>query len=154
MPLAPTRLPEGGAEPIDLVVTPEFTYIKGENALDPSVAGPEAEQKLEGKWLQIPSSDPSAQAFAAFANGPAFARSLLSPRSKLSKGEVGEFEGVPAVELVSTGSLWISRVGEPYPLAVLGEQDSSLRFLDWNSGQEVAAPPESEVVTIGDLMFG
>lgn len=148
------RLTPTGKEPIDLVITPDFTYIKGENALDPSVAGPDAEKKLEGKWLQIPASDPSAQAFAAFANGPAFSQSLLSPKSKLSKGEVGEFEGVPAVELVSTGSLWISLVGEPYPIAVFGEQDSSVRFSNWNAGQDVTAPPESEVVTVGDLVFG
>jgi hypothetical protein len=141
------------SEPIELVITPESVFVKGEDALDPSIAGPDAEKTLEGKWLQVPASDPSAQAFAAFANGPTFANNLMRPQSQLSKGEVGEFEGVPAVELVSTGSLWISTVGEPYPVAVMGTEDATVRFSQWNAIDEIEEPPADEVVTLGDLVF-
>jgi hypothetical protein len=142
-------------EPIELLITPEFTYVKGEDALDPSVAGPDAAKKLEGKWLQIPSSDPSAQGFAAFANGPTFASGLLSPKSELTKGDVGEAEGVPAVELVSTGSLWVSLVGEPYPISVEGaEQGATVTFANWNGVGEITPPAEGEYISFSDLVFG
>lgn len=136
----------------DVVGTPDAVYIKGSSFAQQ--LGPDVAAQVEGKWIKIPKDNPVAQSFAGLSSVQEFISTVLATPEKLKKLPVKDIDGVPAVGLDSQqGSLWISTVGEPYPVEIMAPegQNGKMTLTEWNAPVTITPPPESDVVDISTL---
>ncbi|MEU4625450.1 hypothetical protein AB0G04_36450 [Actinoplanes sp. NPDC023801] len=80
---------------------------------------------------------------------------LFRPK-RFDIGAVKEVAGVEAVGLMDFDDiekkLFVAAVGKPYPLQLTGKNGAELAFTDFGATiTDLAAPPESKVVNIGEL---
>lgn len=136
----------------EVVGTSDAVYIKGSSFAQQ--LGPDVATQVEGKWIKIPKDNPVAQSFAGLSSVQEFISTVLATPEKLKKLPVKDVGGVPAVGLDSQqGSLWISTVGEPYPVEITAPegQTGKMTLTEWNAPVTITPPPESEVVDISTL---
>jgi hypothetical protein len=134
---------------LDLVVTEDGTsYVRGAQDLFAAFLPPEAQALLAGladKYIKVPAEQdpglvPSSEDF-------------LAPEGEFTKGEVTEYEGQPAITLVDGDTtLYISLVGEPYPLAVVTEGVGTMTFSDFGKDFTIEAPDEADILDLEQLL--
>jgi hypothetical protein len=128
----------------ELLVTEDGTaYFRGGEELFGPLLGTELGD-IAGKWIKLPASDdlgliPDTEDF-------------LAAEGEYTKGEVTEYEGRPAITLVDSdgAKLYVSLVGEPYPLAV-ETPDGTVEFTDIGADITIEAPSPDEVVELPSM---
>jgi hypothetical protein len=129
---------------IEIIVTEDGTaYLRGGAELFGPLLGTELGD-IVGKWIKIPADNdlgliPDTSDF-------------LAADDHYTKGEVTEYKGQPAITLVDTdgAKLYVSLVGEPYPLAV-ETAEGTLEFSDIGADITIEAPAADEVVEIPSM---
>lgn len=147
-------LGQPGGEAVEVVATPTTYYVKGGGFAESFGANA---ADVEGKWLAVPKDNPAAQTFTGLGSVKDFASSTLNPPSDMKKGETKDIDGVPAIGLVSKeATLWISTVGEPYPLMIEAPEGTKGQMMlsNWNAPVTITPPPEADVVDISSLQSG
>ena len=134
---------------LELIVTEDGTsYVRGAQELFAAFLPPEAQAilpQLAGKYVKVPpDQDPGLVPDS---------EDFLAPDGDFTKGEVTEYEGQPAITLVDAESeLYISLVGEPYPLAIVSEEAGTMTFSDFGEDVTIEAPDEADVVDLEQML--
>jgi hypothetical protein len=135
---------------IEIIVAQEGTFVKaGEEMWQQMLPlAPDDLQAvlpmLAGKYVKIPQGMdgglvPDSSDF-------------LKPEGEFTKGEVTDYKGKPAITLKDDEStLYISLVGEPYPLAI-ESPDGTMEFSEIGEDAEIEAPPASDVLDLATLI--
>jgi hypothetical protein len=94
---------------------------------------------LGNGYLKLPSS--TAQNFIIKAED------IFPEASGLTKGEITEYRGEPAILITDDegGELYVALVGEPYPLAIKSS-NGNFDFLEFNEPVTIEAPADDQVV--------
>lgn len=127
---------------LEILVTEDgSTYIRGGEDLFGSFLGEEAEALLPliaGKYVKLPGGEGS-----SFAPTP---EDFITPEGEFTKGEVKAYKGQPAITLLNEDGdeLYISLVGEPYPLAVVSTE-GTMEFSDFGANVTIEAPADADV---------
>jgi hypothetical protein len=140
-------LPDGGQE-VRVILLGSTDYFRADahfwqvvGHLSAAVAS-----RIGSQWVEAPAS--SAPALDALTL-PALAQRIAAAPGNLSGLGVKTIDGVPSVGVGSPagGKIWVSTVGEPYPVRVVGTVTAAggdaafvLNFRDWNVGEQPAAP--------------
>lgn len=121
---------------------------------EPSDADRAAAQKLEGKYVKVPSGDPAYDQLSGFTQMDVLLEGLLVLSGERSTGERGEIDGVRTVQVLAAGgeggSMAVSLEGRPFPLRLQRAGGAGTVELDeWNKGFAVHAPKDDNVVDYG-----
>lgn len=121
---------------------------------EPSEADRAAAQKLEGKYVKVPSGDPAYDQLSGFTQMDVLLEGLLVLTGERTTGERGEIDGVRTVQVLaaggSGGSIAVSLEGKPFPLRLQRAGGAGTVALDeWNKGFAVHAPKDDNVVDYG-----
>jgi hypothetical protein len=144
---------------VDLVVTSETVYMKGDESFYSSLGtgGPTAAKLLAGKWLSVDADSPQGKSFAQIGDFDAFVDDFLDP-GEVAKGEAGTVGGSAAIALEDNdkddpAQLWVATEGEPYPLQINPKSSDSEKITLSAFGEDVdvTPPPSDEVVSLEDL---
>ena len=138
---------------IEIIRVGSDVYFKADEAFWTSTAGAAAANLFNGKWVKIPATTQGFDSFAQLSKVKDFMTGLFGSASgKVELVGTTDYEGQSAYELSdSDGTLYIAAEGEPYPVALVGKNDQSLTFSDWNAPLDVQAPPSADVVDLGQL---
>ncbi|BBA99902.1 putative lipoprotein [Actinacidiphila reveromycinica] len=111
-----------------------------------------AAQKLNGKYVKVPTTDPSYQQFSGFTDKKTLLADLFVLDGEVRTGahrKVGSTRTI-ALDGSKGGSLDISLKGSPYPLRYERAGDAgTLTLSDWGQDFTLAAPAKSEVLDYG-----
>lgn len=113
-----------------------------------------AADKLEGKYVKVPATDPSYKKFSGFTDKDVLLDGLLTLHGTLATDGHHEQSGVRTIRVTgddgSGGTLDVSLEGKPYPLRLVRAGDAgTLRFSDWNKNFTVSRPAPSDTVDYG-----
>ncbi|MFF9621602.1 hypothetical protein [Streptomyces griseosporeus] len=113
-----------------------------------------AADKLEGKYVKVPQSDPAYQRFSGFTDKNTLLGSLLTLHGTLATDGHHEQAGVRTIRITgdegSGGTLDVSLEGRPYPLRLVRAGGAgTLVFSDWGKDFAVQKPPKGETVDYG-----
>lgn len=141
----------GGAK-LEMLATGGQKYFRPDatfwNTIDSSGATAKLmQQRVGDKWIKLESTDTSFSQFF----GAADVDELLSSTGTLSKGEVKQIEGVPAIGLIDSDDaatvLYVTTQGEPYPVKVTGPDNQAMTFTEFGSAfPEIKAPAATEFI--------
>lgn len=149
-----------GGQKIELRRSGQTVYLKADKAFWTQTAGAAAAELLGGKYLKAPLTDPKVAQLATFTDKNAFISEVLDPEGTVTKGDIKDVRGTPAIGLVdksetSGGTLYIATTGEPLPLqlapAAGGGDSGLLEFLDYGKAVEVPVPPAAETIDVTKL---
>jgi hypothetical protein len=140
-------LPDGGQE-VQVILLGSTGYFRADARFWQVVGHLSAPVAtgIGSQWVDAPAS--SAPALAALTL-PALAQRIAAAPGNLSGLGVKTIDGVPSVGVGSSagGKIWVSTVGQPYPVRVVGTVTAAdgdaafvLNFRDWNVGEQPAAP--------------
>ncbi|MBZ4323453.1 hypothetical protein [Streptomyces huiliensis] len=118
-----------------------------------------AAQKLNGKYVKVPSGDPAYQQLRGFTDKNTLLDGLLGLHGKLLRGDHGTVGGTRSIRLTagdargSGGVLDVSLDGTPYPLRLqraggAGELD----FAEWGKGFPLRVPPKGQTLDYGERL--
>ena len=138
---------------VEVVVTTDSIYIKSDAAFWEKTYGPDAAAQIGDKWVQQATTTGSFSDVASLTDLDQVVEGLLNPSGEITKGEVGETDGRPAVALVSeSGTLWVATTGDPLPLAIEQKEGGGrATFTDWSGTFSLPVPPADQVVAESDL---
>ncbi|MFD4575553.1 hypothetical protein ACFWNK_11925 [Streptomyces sp. NPDC058417] len=110
--------------------------------------------KLDGKYVKVPSGDPSYKKFSGFTDKDLLLGDLLTLHGKLDKDGYHERGGVRSVRVTgdggSGGTLDVSLEGRPYPLRLVRAGDAgTLTFSAWGQDFTLEQPSKDETVDYG-----
>ncbi|QNP70377.1 hypothetical protein IAG44_13575 [Streptomyces roseirectus] len=110
--------------------------------------------KLDGKYVKIPSGDPSYTKFSGFTDKDLLLDALLALHGSLSKDGHHEQAGTRTIRITGDkgagGTLDVSLKGEPYPLLLQRAGSAgSLAFSSWGQDFTLTEPPKDETVDYG-----
>lgn len=145
---------QSGTNQLEIIASDGTLYLKGDQTFNEAVAGPTRAPELEGKWVSVPANDPQASSFSSLTSSTAFFTSLLRAEGDPKKVAPKEVDGVRCVGLQSqAGTLWVSTIGEPYPVAVEARQAGQGRVTlsDWNAAVTITPPPADQVIPASEL---
>jgi hypothetical protein len=113
-----------------------------------------AAEKLDGKYVKVPSGDPAYKRFSGFTDKDVLLEGLLSLHGSLSTDGRHEQDGVRTIRITgdkgSGGTLDVSLEGKPYPLRLSRAGNAgTLRLSEWGSSFTPEAPPAKETVDYG-----
>ncbi|MCH0564098.1 MULTISPECIES: hypothetical protein [unclassified Streptomyces] len=113
-----------------------------------------AADKLEGKYVKVPRSDPAYQRFSGFTDKDVLLDGLLTLHGALATDGHHEQSGVRTIRITgdqgSGGTLDVSLEGRPYPLRLVrGSGAGTLVFSDWGKDFTVEQPAPDDTVDYG-----
>lgn len=111
-----------------------------------------AAQKLDDKYVKVPTGDPAYQQFSGFTDKKVLLADLFVLDGELKIGDHRKVDGTKTIALDGTkgGSLDISLKGTPYPLRYQRAGNAgTLTLSDWGEEFTLAAPKKSVVVDYG-----
>ncbi|MGP3982640.1 hypothetical protein [Streptomyces sp. KR80] len=118
-----------------------------------SKAVTEAANKLEDKYVKVPSADPAYKQLSGFTDMDLMLDGLLRLHGELAVGERGDVGGVRTIRVTAGGdggALDVSLEGTPYPLRLERAGGAGvLQLADWNSDFTLRAPGKGQVVDYG-----
>lgn len=120
---------------------------------DPS--GGEAADKLEGKYVKVPTDDPSYKTLSAFTDLRVLLDGFFVLDGELEKGERDEVNGVRTITITADegkgGSVAVSLENTPYPLRYKrAGGGGTLELTDYNKDFTLKAPDEKHIVDYGE----
>jgi hypothetical protein len=137
-----------GGNKLQLVRIGPTAYVKGDAATIQSLAGAKAAQRLGGRWLRLPISDPAYASIKKLTAMNDLVGGAVSPTgSTLTKLPQRTIRGIPVIGLEDQGHgvLYISATGQPYPVEIdsaPGGHDKVV-FSEWNKPVTLNAPATS-----------
>jgi hypothetical protein len=116
--------------------------------------GGSAADKLDGKYVKVPTGDPAYQRFSGFTDKNVLLDGLLTLHGAPATAGRGEQNGVRTIRITgdrgSGGTLDVSLEGTPYPLRLVRAGNAgTLRLSEWGKDFALAEPPEEETVDYG-----
>lgn len=113
-----------------------------------------AADKLEDKYVKVPSGDPSYKRLSGFTDKSVMLDGLLGLHGTITAGDRGEVSGVRTIRILGGqgggGTLDVSLEGRPYPLRLQRAGGAGvIRLEDWNKDFKLSAPTEDHVVDYG-----
>nr|WP_244501243.1 hypothetical protein [Streptomyces sp. TP-A0874] len=128
---------------------------KGEAAQEDA----EAAQKLDQKYVKVPTDDPAYRQFSGFTDKDVLLDGLFKLHGELSKGKRGNLGGLRTIRIAGSGGsggmLDVSLEGTPYPLRVHRAGGAGvLRLTDWNEDFELSEPEKGDIVDYGQQIQG
>lgn len=131
-------------------------YIRGAQDILGSFLGPKAKAAIDDKWVQIPTSIPQLESFAAATNMKTLLTQSLTPHGTVTKSGTRTVGGQKAIVLKGFGTdgqgqLLVAAKGTPYPVEFDGSQ-GTVTFSDWNT--PVNTQPPSDSISLTTLMAG
>lgn len=130
------------------------SYLKGDQAFWTATGGPQGTTILEtigDKWAQLPTGS----GFDSFCDLDALLDQFdeEKPGTTVTKGEVGELDGEPTVQLISdekggTTTTWVTTGEDHYIVQIErvgGEQPGTITLGEFNEPLEVTAPADEEI---------
>ncbi|MFF9477565.1 hypothetical protein [Streptomyces sp. NPDC014733] len=113
-----------------------------------------AADKLGGKYVKVPATDPVYKRFSGFTDKDTLLASLLALRGTLATGDHATVGGVKTIRVAggggSGGTLDVSLEGTPYPLRLeRGGDAGTVRFDDWDKGVSLKPPSRDQIVDYG-----
>lgn len=122
-----------GGMTFEMLVVDNAMYFRGDESLWSNFIGEEAEPLMPlliGTWVKIPLGQ-------GFDLDP---EDILEPEGKVEKGEVTTLDGKPVIVLTSDeGEMYVSLVGEPYPLKLVNES-GEFTFTEIGEDVTIEAP--------------
>jgi hypothetical protein len=127
-------------------------YIKGSAAFYRNIAGAQAAQLLQGRWLKAPATSGSLAPLASLTNLTKLVDTTLPAHGPLKKGAVTTVNGQKAIGVTDTstgGTLYVATTGPPYPIEIAmgGRGAGAVTFSQWNQPVTVIAPASAIDVT-------
>jgi hypothetical protein len=141
-----------GANEFEIVSVGDAVYLKGSPDFYRQIGGEAAVTLLGDRWLRVPAGGADFGSFAQLTDmGKLLDQALAPEGSTVSKGEVEDAGGQPAVPLTSDrGTLFVAATGEPYPLQIVQTRGSGrITFDGWDEDVELTAP--SDAVDVSEL---
>ncbi|MGI5260057.1 hypothetical protein [Streptomyces angustmyceticus] len=119
----------------------------------------QAADKLGGKYVKVPATDPVYKRFSGFTDKDTLLAGLLGLHGKLTTGERGDVGGTRTIRVAagagSGGTLDVSLEGTPYPLRLRRAGGAgTVQLADWGRTVALKAPPENQVVDYGSKISG
>ncbi|MET8956182.1 hypothetical protein ACWEO4_38935 [Streptomyces sp. NPDC004393] len=113
-----------------------------------------AANKLDGKYVKVPSGDPAYRRFSGFTDKDVLLDGLLTLHGTLATDGRHEQNGVRTVRITgdkgSGGTLDVSLEGTPYPLLLVRAGNAgTLRLSDWGKDFALQEPSKQETVDYG-----
>jgi len=113
-----------------------------------------AADKLDDKYVKVPSGDPSYKRLSGFTDKSVMLDGLLGLHGTITAGDRGEVSGVRTIRILGGqgggGTLDVSLEGRPYPLRLQRAGGAGvIRLEDWNKDFKLSAPDEDHVVDYG-----
>lgn len=113
-----------------------------------------AADKLDGKYVKVPSGDPAYKRFISFTDKDVLLDGLLTLHGTLATDGHHEQSGVRTIRITGDkgagGTLDVSLKGNPYPLLLVRAGDAgTLRLSDWGQDFALAEPAKDETVDYG-----
>lgn len=140
----------------------EQLYLKADSAFwdhedgksDDGGSDTAAADKLEGKYVKVPTGDPSYKKFSGFTDKDLLLDGLLTLHGSLNTGGHHEQSGVRTVRITgdggSGGTLDVSLEGNPYPLRLERAGGAgTLSFSAWGKDFALEEPAKDETVDYG-----
>jgi hypothetical protein len=140
----------------------EQLYLKADSAFwnhedgksDDGGSDTAAADKLEGKYVKVPTGDPSYKKFSGFTDKDLLLDGLLTLHGSLNTGGHHEQSGVRTIRITgdggSGGTLDVSLEGNPYPLRLERAGGAgTLSFSAWGKDFALEEPAKDETVDYG-----
>ncbi len=113
-----------------------------------------AANKLDGKYVKVPTGDPAYRRFSGFTDKDVLLDGLLTLHGTLATDGRHEQNGVRTVRITgdkgSGGTLDVSLEGAPYPLRLVRAGNAgTLSLSDWGKDFTLAEPRQGETVDYG-----
>lgn len=136
---------------VEIIAAEDGLYVRAGDELWQTYAAflpPEAQAMvplLSGKYVKVPSA--LGQGLVPDSSD------FIAPDGEFTKGEVTEYGGQPAITLVDSegGELYISLVGEPYPLAY-ETAEGTIEFTEIGEDVTIEPPAAGDVVDLGEFL--
>jgi hypothetical protein len=148
------KLSERGVA-FEIIRVGDTVYLRGSDAFWRQFAGEKSVDLLHGRWLTAPADNEQFSEIAKLLDPAEVFHAALRDHGKLANWGATDYDGRHAVEIEDTtkgGSLYVAADGEPYPLAIVGEDsDDVISFDDWNADVELTAPKSAiDIATLID----
>ncbi|MFE2966387.1 hypothetical protein ACFXKC_22470 [Streptomyces sp. NPDC059340] len=132
----------------------EFWNHQGGKSGATSSADTAAADKLDGKFVKVPSGDPAYKRFISFTDKDVLLDGLLTLHGSLATDGHHEQSGVRTIRITGDkgagGTLDVSLKGTPYPLLLVRAGDAgTLSLTDWGKNFALAEPAKDETVDYG-----
>nr|WP_244420226.1 hypothetical protein [Streptomyces hygroscopicus] len=119
----------------------------------------QAADKLGGKYVKVPATDPVYKRFSGFTDKDTLLAGLLGLHGKLTTGDRSDINGVRTIRVAggagSGGTLDVSLEGTPYPLRLRRAGGAGVvRLADWGKSVDLKAPAKDQVVDYGSKIAG
>ncbi|WP_326623550.1 hypothetical protein OG863_14855 [Streptomyces decoyicus] len=119
----------------------------------------QAADKLGGKYVKVPATDPVYKRFSGFTDKDTLLAGLLGLHGKLTTGDRSDINGVRTIRVAggagSGGTLDVSLEGTPYPLRLHRAGGAGVvRLADWGKSVDLKAPAKNQVVDYGSKIAG
>lgn len=113
-----------------------------------------AANKLDGKYVKVPTSDPAYKRFSGFTDKDVLLDGLLSLHGALTTDGHHEQNGVRTIRIAgdkgSGGTLDVALEGQPYPLRLVRAGNAgTLTLSEWGKDFTLALPPQKDTVDYG-----
>jgi hypothetical protein len=120
----------------------------------PSAAESAVANKLEDKYVKVPSGDPAYKQLSGFTDMKVLLDGLLGLHGELATGDHGTVGGVRTIRISGGegdgGTLDVSLEGVPYPLRLQRAGGAGvLQLADWNEDFLLRAPDRDHIVDYG-----
>jgi hypothetical protein len=130
---------------IDIIELEHAVYIKGSPQFYAHVAGANAAQLLQGKWLKAPSGSGNFSSLTQLTDLNRLLGAALAEHGPLAHAGTTTIEGTKAVGVKDTskgGVLYVAATGTPYPLEIqkTSGEGGTIRFSRWNEPVTLTAP--------------
>lgn len=130
-------------------------WLGGGGDGEQSATDRESAQKLEGKYVKVPESDPSHEQLSGFTDMDVLLEGLLTLEGERTAGDRTEVAGVRAVRVLAGegrgGTLDVSLQGKPYPLRLERGGDAGVvEMAEWNKDFTLSAPKKNQIVDHGE----
>ncbi|MGK5641893.1 hypothetical protein ACSNOK_26795 [Streptomyces sp. URMC 126] len=120
-----------------------------------------AAQKLNGKYVKVPSGDPAYRQLRGFTDKNTLLDGLLGLHGKLLRGDHGTVGGTRSIRLTagdaqgSGGTLDVSLDGTPYPLRLRRAGGAGeVEFADWGKRVSLRVPEKRQTLDYGERLPG
>ncbi|MHB9859255.1 hypothetical protein [Streptomyces sp. YIM S03343] len=137
-----------------LYLKADATFWTHEESGSSADGGSAAADKLNGKYVKVPRSDPAYKKFIGFTDKDVLLDSLLTLHGTLAKDGHHEQSGLRTIRITgdkgSGGTLDVSLEGQPFPLRLARAGGAgTLRFADWGKSFTVTQPAKGDTVDYG-----
>ncbi|MEV0275406.1 hypothetical protein AB0I22_03340 [Streptomyces sp. NPDC050610] len=117
-------------------------------------SGGSAADKLDAKYVKVPSGDPSYKELSGFTDKAVLLDGVLGLHGKLSRGDHGSVGGVRTIRISGGGgdggSLDVALKGTPYPLRLQRAGGAGVvQLAEWDKDFALAAPAKDQMVDYG-----